>query len=703
MWMRWRQVLVASFVGVAIFGFQLSEILQDFGQGGPNAKADVMQQQLAQELVSDSGALLAVLGYLALGAVSHVMMTVGAVVIFRQSAYVLWPKYKESLWACLCFVFGVVLLALFANQYFFPLSTAFRESEVLMVQPLSPVLIFGLLGCLVVATVCALYGFVRRFHKIAGPAAILAFLIFAVWGASDLSAGNDASFPEGQAPSVIIIGVDSLRPDFLPAYGGLIQGVTPNLDRMMSDSVVVSDTKTPLARTFVSYMSLLTGKNPIKHGARFNLYPRAAFDRADTLAWTLKGNGYSTMLAMDESRFANFDSSFGFDEVVAPTPGALDFVVGGTLDTVGTNLLTLVMPSTEWLSPVQGNRAAYPSYRAADHTQRLARSIRDAPAEKPLFLVSHFCLPHWPYMPSGLFEKSDFSAITTVPGYEDAPSQYLRALQHVDRQVGSLIGELKSQGRLQNAIVLVMSDHGEDFAMRRDAVVHRDEAGRSSLLGFHGHGSFALSNAQNRIVMGIQRYRSGNPDFSPRMMLGAASIIDVAPTISEELGLLVDGYEGVSWSGALGAGSDISAQRIRFFENGLRSAGVERADINEKEVAREMSYLYSVTSDLRFEVKPELLLLKLEQKQRGASVGRLGVMTDPILEGGSGGTGCWKAIDYESKVISCTEFPSSDSGIAALQKAVCEYYGADGTFRQRWCRRQEAGRSVAPETHQVRQ
>lgn len=703
MWMRWRQFLVAFFVGVAIFCFQLSEMLHAFGQGGANAKADVMQQQLAQELLSGRGALPAVLGYLALGVVTHLALTVGAVFIFRQSAYILWPKYKESLWGCLCFVFGVVLLAFFVNQYFFPLSTAFRESEVLMVQSLSPVLIFALLGCVLVATVCALYAIIRRFRKIAGFAAISALLMFAVWGSFDIFAGNDASFPEGQAPNVIIIGVDSLRPDFLPAYGVRVQGVTPNLDRMMSDFVIVSDAKTPLARTFVSYMSLFTGKNPIKHGARFNLYPRAVFDRADTLAWTLKGSGYSTMLAMDESRFANFDSSFGFDEVVTPTPGAMDFVVGGTLDTVGTNLLTLVMPSTEWLSPIQGNRAAYRSYRAADHTQRLVRSIRNAPADKPLFLVSHFCLPHWPYMPSGLFEMSDFSAITTVPGYEDAPSQYLRALQHVDRQVGSLIDELRSQGRLQNAIVLIMSDHGEDFAMRRDAVVHRDGAGRSSLLGFHGHGSFALSSAQNSIVMAIQRYRNGEPDFLPRTMRGAASIIDVAPTISEEIGLPVGGYEGISWSEALGSGLDISSQRVRFFENGLRSAGVERADIDERAVAMEMSYLYGVTSDLRFEVKPELLPLKISQKQRGASVGRLGVMTDPVLEGGSGGTGCWKAIDYESKVLSCTEYPSSAPGIAALQEAVCEYYGADGTFRQHWCRRQEAGRSVAPETHQVRQ
>jgi len=147
-------------------------------------------------------------------------------------------------------------------------------------------------------------------------------------------------------------------------------------------------------------------------------------------------------------------------------------------------------------------------------------------------------------------------------------------------------------------------------------------------------------------------------------------------------------YEGISWLPVLRGARDLPQERVRFFENGLRAAGVERAHIDEAAVASEMSYLYRVTSDDRFEIRPELLPEKLAEKQRGATLGKWGVMTDPAGKHGLGAANCWQAVDYERRTMACVEFPAAQPEVARLQADVCRYYASDDGFGERWCRNQ---------------
>lgn len=673
-----HQYLVAAVMGLMLLGQQVYQIADRFGNEGMHARTDLMQQ-FATELLDEPGfaAKIALFSLFAIG--SHLFLTVGGMWVYRRACSQLLPSWRDAFWRSLCFVMMIVMLAMFANRWLYPQSASFMDAELLMIQRLSPLLVGACIAVVAMALLAALYSLLRSRRNLLAFGSLAALAIcLGAWGSN----GGVREGMDGDSPDVIILGVDSLRPDYLASYGEFPGGLAPAIERTLAGSVVMDDVRTPLARTFVSYSSTLTGMNPLKHGARFNLYPRSEFSRDQNLAWELKRHGYFTMLAMDESRFANFDQSFGFDRTVVPTMGGLDFIVGGSFDFFATNILLAVLPASKSLSVIQGNRAAYRSYRTTDHPARLIGELRSAPADAPLFLVSHLCLPHWPYLPGGLFEDSSLEWVSKVKGYEDSQAQYLNAIRAVDGQFETLIGELRRLKRLDNAILVVMSDHGEDFAMRRDQF---EDSDNKRMAGAYGHGSFALSDVQNHVVMAVQQFRGGRPVWTHRRVAGAGSVIDVAPTIAELVGLKLDHYEGISWLPAIREYKSLPSNRVRFMENGLRSTGVERAHINEGQVAQEMSYLYRLTKDGRFEVRPDLLPEKLREKQRGAILGRWGVMTDPASSNAPGAQHCWRAVDYERRTIACTQYPAPEPAIADLQREVCDYYRDDGDFYATWC------------------
>ena len=80
---------------------------------------------------------------------------------------------------------------------------------------------------------------------------------------------------------VILISIDTLRADHLPAYG--YKGVeTPALDALRQDGILYERAYAATPLTFPSHSSLLTGVLPAQHGVRDNVGYRldAGEDRA---------------------------------------------------------------------------------------------------------------------------------------------------------------------------------------------------------------------------------------------------------------------------------------------------------------------------------------------------------------------------------------------------------------------------------------
>src|SRR5690606_31911948 len=160
------------------------------------------------------------------------------------------------------------------------------------------------------------------------------------------------------------------------------------------------------------------------------------FHQASLLPDTLRNSGYATVFALDESRFANLDDTFGFDHLIMAPPGIIEFVAGTMYDTAGTNLLQLVPGMWRLMPHTAGNRALSESYLPSVYNARIKNAIRTATPDKPLFLVAHFCIAHVPFAPGPLHHES-LSA-----EYADSPAAYRKAVSIASLQVDKTLNAL---------------------------------------------------------------------------------------------------------------------------------------------------------------------------------------------------------------------------------------------------------------------
>jgi arylsulfatase A-like enzyme len=65
----------------------------------------------------------------------------------------------------------------------------------------------------------------------------------------------------GHPPNVVIIGVDSLRPDHLGCYG-YERNTSPNIDRLARDGALFENTVTQAPWTTASFGTILTSLYP---------------------------------------------------------------------------------------------------------------------------------------------------------------------------------------------------------------------------------------------------------------------------------------------------------------------------------------------------------------------------------------------------------------------------------------------------------
>jgi choline-sulfatase len=119
------------------------------------------------------------------------------------------------------------------------------------------------------------------------------------------------------AQNVVIISVDTLRSDHLPAYG-YTAIKTPNIDRLRADSVLFARAWTPYPLTLPAHASILTGLLPADHGIRDNTGYKLAAGVA-TLAASMKARGYATGAAVSSGILrAEKGLARGFDQYDFP-------------------------------------------------------------------------------------------------------------------------------------------------------------------------------------------------------------------------------------------------------------------------------------------------------------------------------------------------------------------------------------------------
>ncbi|MFH0945809.1 MAG: sulfatase [Planctomycetota bacterium] len=316
------------------------------------------------------------------------------------------------------------------------------------------------------------------------------------WLLLGLLAVQSCHRPAESRPNVILITLDTFRDD-------RIGPLTPCLSRLAGESVRFLNTVTPIGTTHPAHASLFTGRYPGGHEVRFN------GDRLDpdqvTLPELLSERGYST---------AGFISKRSM------------FVRGG----LEQGFLTRSDQPGDWTDGASRIRSGRDVNLMVEHWLDLGTDL-------PVFLWVHYFEAHSPYPPSpysrreladyhGPYEEGATTEQFYAYGSEEVPGtpENRRALEalydgqveEVDRRVGELLDLLDGQGLLENAIVIVVGDHGQ-------------------LLGEHGevgHGG--------RLWEPIMRVPLMIWDSTSRKAAGVeerVSLVDLLPTVAELLDL----------------------------------------------------------------------------------------------------------------------------------------------------------------------
>lgn len=407
---------------------------------------------------------------------------------------------------------------------------------------------------------------------------------------------SDSSSSITKQPNVFIIGIDSLRPELINAY-------MPFLSEQLEKSKQFPNSYTPFARTYPSWMSIITGRYPHSNGARFNLSDDALLSSDNIyLPEELKRIGYQTIYASDERRFSNLGRSHGFDRVVGPETGIRDFILGTFADFPINNLL-LKTPMGKALFPeIYGNRAAHRLYYPEHFSKELEKAIDDL-NNSPVFLATHFCLPHWPYTFANHLSSATYSPSPLYPAN----------LQAVDEQIFRLFEKLSEKKLLENSIVLFLSDHGESWGLVNTGL--RNQEDKMLEVTDFGHGMNIMSEDSHKVLLALNSDGINNvKDQSLR------SLVDIAPTIYELLNIkgntLVEGYSLTSPS---------PKHRSTFFESGIVMAEANQENPSAKAVAAAGLRHFQINDAGMLRIKPDSVIEMLSQKQVGVRDSQKGI------------------------------------------------------------------------------
>jgi arylsulfatase A-like enzyme len=246
---------------------------------------------------------------------------------------------------------------------------------------------------------------------------------------------------ERKRRNVVLICLDTVRADHLGCYG-YHRDTSPNIDRLAEEAVLFENCIAPSSWTLPSHASLFTGLHPSVHGAVHQPSGPPIRSEETALAELARAHGYLTA-AYTEGLFVRAELGFsqGFELY---SDGARQDAFGCPEETFNSAL--------EWVEKY---------------------------GELPFFLFVHTYQPHSPYTPPGRFgtmfdsdytgpigttvETSRPSAVSSQADRVHIEALYDGEIAYTDEVVGVFLERLRRMRLLDNTVIIVISDHGEEF------------------------------------------------------------------------------------------------------------------------------------------------------------------------------------------------------------------------------------------------
>lgn len=337
----------------------------------------------------------------------------------------------------------------------------------------------------------------------------IALLVALLLPGATLAADTEPPEKTPRPLNVLLITVDTLRPDHLSLYG-YERDTSPELRRFFEGQEIWQHAYSAEASTAPSVASILTGRLPQNHGVR--LFYQHLGKEVPTLADLLSDKGYAT--------------------------GAVVSNVVLTAEALGVN--SRFDHYDDFVDEREGVRKVWE--RRASRTTDAALLWLDekrAPG-KPHMLWAHYIDPHGPYAapidkPRAYeHEGRQPIAVKRIPGYtrlsEDPTDglhyvdRYDEEIAYTDREVGRLLKWYEDNGLLEQTLVVFTADHGESM---------------TDAQWFFSHGWDVVEPVM-RVPLAVRR-----PGGGEAIHKGPVSTIDIVPSILHWLAIdPPDGLDG---------------------------------------------------------------------------------------------------------------------------------------------------------------
>ncbi len=319
-----------------------------------------------------------------------------------------------------------------------------------------------------------------------------------------------------KSKGIVLISIDTLRRDHVSLYG-YPRRTTPGLDALARESVVFDDAVSTASWTLPAHASLLTSTYPGVHGAvnaKVGLSPEWP-----RLPGILRAEGFFTQAIVTHVYLSR---AYGFGEGF--------------------------------------DRHHYLPDTRAEEVTNDAIGFLEERGDRNFFLFLHYYDPHWHYDPPPPYDKAfdpsyrgsangiwwnfkDLNAATIDPkDLHHIVALYDGEILYTDRQLERLFQEMKRLGVYDDSLVVITSDHGEEFLD-------------------HGMWEHQKTLYEEQLRIPLMMKLPGGAK-GPRRVEGQVSLIDVAPTILDLQGIASPAtYQGRSLLSSIDRGkADVREQ-----------------------------------------------------------------------------------------------------------------------------------------------
>jgi len=247
--------------------------------------------------------------------------------------------------------------------------------------------------------------------------------------------------PSSDIDTVLFLLVDSMRQDHIGAYG-YNRSLTPEIDRLSKGSTLFRNAVAQSSWTKPTVVSLLSGLYPRTH-LMSGIYDRldpdivlfpAALQRAGFLTFAFSANS----LIVPEAGFSQGFSAFEYQNLLLQKADVVNQSLYKVMDRVPRNERVCVY--VHYMDP---HFPYLPDKPVFSRKKRVVFDLEFFGGDKHLNYI-------------GSAERRQYLLTQLINAYDDG-------IRSNDRMIGQLLNYFRLSGRLKNALIVLIADHGEEL------------------------------------------------------------------------------------------------------------------------------------------------------------------------------------------------------------------------------------------------